>query len=254
MRVRTAERLAQCYRTGKEGDSRIQRAVRQTQRDDTSKLQLAEKIEFDDRMAAIIARVPAPPAVRERLATLVAEPPKEDWRAIFKNPAILSAGLALLVVLALAAFFWWSQMQDFPGRKALVEMLDHAHRTGSVDLEFRGVEAGSLGDRFFLQYNLQHYEVPPEFAHYTTSRAHVFQQDGHPVALVGIDQPAMVLFIFRADYFGVELPGKEWRVFEYEDLAAAVRREGDTCCMVAILGDRRDMRDLLDEIVPPPAD
>jgi hypothetical protein len=79
----------------------------------------------------------------------------------------------------------------------------------------------------------------------------VFRQSGQPVAQVAVDSRNALVYIFRPNDFGVDLPESgDWKLFEHEGWAAAIRLQGSTCTMLAFRGTRTEMKRFLRSLTP----
>ena len=74
-----------------------------------------------------------------------------------------------------------------------------ASATRPSQFELVDTEAGTLGDLFLMKNRLEHYDVPPEFAHVRTIGARVFDdEEAGRVAHIGAAEKRMQFFLFPA--------------------------------------------------------
>ena len=107
------------------------------------------------------------------------------------------------------------------------------------------VDAGTLGDLFFMKHQLEHYDVPPEFADFRTIGARVFDdEDGHRVAQIWVVEKKIQFFLFPAERdpkTGAVREFSGWRTVEQESWAGVVREKNGVCFMAALHGRPIDL-------------
>lgn len=170
---------------------------------------------------------------------------KRTWKKTAKNPAVLSAALALTVIAGVLIFIVLERMNEFPGSGTARKMLTVASATQSGQLDPVETEAGSLGDFFLMKYRLEHYEVAPEFARLRTSACRVFDDDeGHRIAQISVAEKQMQFFLFPAernpkDAKPRKFPG--WKYVQQEGWTGALRVRDGVCFMAALRGEQKDL-------------
>ena len=93
-------------------------------------------------------------------------------------------------------------MHDFPGHQYRKENVlpCAASSTKSVLLDPVSADAGTMGDLFFMKHQLEHYDVPLEFADLRTLGCRVFDdEEGHRVAQIWAVEKKMQFFLFPAE-------------------------------------------------------
>lgn len=239
MKTEEAAVLIQGYRPGKATDSRTRKAVEYASEHDTLKLQLEEQRQFDEHIGDIIRCIQPPANLREKLAALTAQlSPK---RGSLWHYAILPVLAGVLVLVGIAVFFQMQNSTRFEGREAVEHMIEGTAEMTGVELEPVSSQAGQLGDWFYMR-GFEGYAVPRELASLPATASRVVPVDGRTVAQVAVEEQHLVLHVFDAAKFGVELPaGGPWQVFTHEGWAAALRREGPTCYLLTTQGTAAEM-------------
>ncbi|HEV3409411.1 MAG TPA: hypothetical protein VG095_03895 [Chthoniobacterales bacterium] len=156
---------------------------------------------FDQAVARLVQATPVSAEIAEwfRNEKLIPQS-KRTWRKTARHPAVLSAALAVAVIVGVAVFMITERMKEFPGSDTARKLLTVASATKAGQLEPVEAPAGSLGDLFFMKYRLEHYDVAPEFAHLRTSACRVFDDDeGQRVAQISIPEKRMQFFLFPAE-------------------------------------------------------
>ncbi len=201
-------------------------------------------------MAALVQATPVTDEVAEwfRNEKLIPQK-KRSWLKTAGNPAVISVAFAVAVIVGICVFIVMERMKEFPGSGTARKMLTIASATKSGALDPMNVEAGSLGDFFFMKYRLEHYDVAPEFAHLKASACKVFDDDeGHRVAQISVPEKRMQFFIFPAERNPKDMKPvlfNGWRFVEQEGWTGAVQVKNGVCFMAALRGDKRDLRPYL---------
>lgn len=253
MKSATAEALLPCYREGKRADAQTEKAARVAESEDGLRKKLHEQKYFDDRIIEVVHGITPPENLREKLTSLSARPPGERrrLREQVSQPAILAALAGVLLIIGIIVFFSMERMESFPGREAMRRMIASTNRLSGTEFEATPKPLGELSDWFYMR-DFEGFEVAPELAPLTAAGSRIFMQDGHSIAQLAVDEPAAMVYIFRATDFGVQLrAGEAWRVFDHEGWAAAVRRHGNRCSLVALRGSSEEMHDFLDRLIKP---
>jgi hypothetical protein len=201
---------------------------------------------FDRAIVELVQSVPVPAAVAEWLWTEKAiEQPKWTWRRAAKNPAVIAVGIALLVIAAVFAIQFAEHLHDFPGSAQARKLLAVARSPRSVLLDPVRTDAGALGDLFFMKHNLEHYEIPPEFADFQTLGCRVFDdEEAGRVAQIWVVEKHMQFFLFPAERdmkTGVAPDFSDWRFVEQEGWTGAVQQRHGVCFMAALRGDAKEL-------------
>ena len=214
------------------------------------------QLAFDRAVADVALQTPIPPEVAEWLTkeTTIA-PPKRTWKTFATNPAIVAIGIALLVIAAVFGIRVMERMNDFPGADLARKLLTTASSTRSLMLDPIKTEAGALGDLFYMKHQLNHYDVPPEFADLRTIGARVFDdEESHRIAQIWVAEKRMQLFLFPAERdpkSGKVLEFSGWRYVEQEGWVGVVRQANGVCFMACLHGRERDLSSYLGRQTPP---
>ena len=233
--------------TDKPGSDRQMRtAILRARRSPKTAKEFNQQQAFDRAVAALVQDTPVSAEIAEwfRNEKLIPQA-KRTWRKTARNPAVLSAALALAVIVGVIVFIVLERIQEFPGSGTARKMLTIASATRAGQLDPVEAEAGSLGDFFFMKYQLEHYDVAPSFAGLRTSACKVFDDDeGHRVAQISVPEKRMQLFLFPAERDpkdGTPLEFSGWRFVEHEGWTGAVQMRNGVCFMAALRGGERDL-------------
>lgn len=252
MKHETAETLLRCYRPGKKTDGRIRKAVEMAEGDEKLSRVLSDQMDFDEQIIDTLRCIKAPEDLRQRLSQLSARP---EWagrslRRHAAHPAIVSAIAGILLIVGLIVYSELEGERDFPGREEAGRMVELIERMSGVELEPVTGAAGSQGDWFYL-HGFEGFSLPPEVASLAAIGARAFKLEGHSVCQLAIDQHECILNLFRASDFGVRIkPEGQWRFFENEEWAAAIRQDGDHCVMLAFRGSQAEMEEWIATLRP----
>ena len=239
-------------------DRKMRVAVLRARRSKKIAPEFAHQQAFDKAMANLVQATPVSPGVEEwfRNENLIPKS-RRRWKKTVRNPAVLSIALALVVIAGVIVFIVMERMQEFPSSLAARKMLAIAASTRSSLLDVVDADAGSLGDLFFLKYRLEHYDVPPEFAHLHATAYRVFDDDeGHRVAQIFLPSKRLQFFIFPAERNPKNGKPREfsgWRYVEQEGWAGAVKSTAGVCFMAALHGQEKDFAPYLKPETTEPA-
>ncbi len=227
-------------------DRRMRVAVMRVKRGKHTAKQFSLQQSFDKAIADLVQTTPVSQEVAEWFRNEKLIPTaKRRWRKIARNPAVISAALAVAVIVGIGVFIVMERMNEFPGSGTARKMLAIASSTKSGQLDPVNAEAGSLSDFFFMKYQLEHYDVAPEFAHLRASACKVFDDDeGHRVAQISVPEKRMQFFLFPAERNPKDMKPKlfnGWRFVEQEGWSGAVQVRNGVCFMAALRGDAKDL-------------
>jgi hypothetical protein len=201
---------------------------------------------FDRAVAAVVGAIPIPAETAEWLSNkelILASP--WTWKKLARNPAVLSIAIAVAVIAGVCVFNFFSRMNDFPGSATARKLLTVAASTRSVLLDPVNTEAGTLSDLFFMKHGLEHYDVPPEFADFSTIGCRVFDDDeSRRIAQIWVTEKRMQFFLFPAERdvkTGAVLHFPGWRYVHQEGWTGAVKEEKGVCFMAALRGTEKDL-------------
>jgi len=239
--VRTLADCAPIANT-KAPDRRMRTAVSRAKRTEN----FAAQQSFDRAIAKLVQAMPVTPEIREWFANeKMAEGMKRSWRKTAIHPAILAIGIALAVIAVVAWIKFDEQMHAFPGTAVAKKLLTEAAMTRLSEFEPVRTDAGTLGDFFFMNYRLEHYDVPPEFAQQRTIGVRVFDDDeAGRVAQIGVAEKRLQLFLFPARRDSKTGKADEfagWRYIEQEGWTGALRARKGILFMAALRGTKKDL-------------
>ena len=201
---------------------------------------------FDKAIAGVVKDIPVSAEIAEwfRNEKLIPQA-KRSWRKVLRNPAVLSVGLAVLVITGVVVLNVLERMKEFPGSGTARKMLTIAASMRGVSLDPIEADAGSLGDFLFMKFRLEHYDVPPEFGDLKTGAYRLFDDDeGHRVVQITVPERRMQFFLFPAarnpkDKKPMEFTG--WRFVEHEGWTGAVQLRSGVIFMAALRGTKEDL-------------
>jgi hypothetical protein len=247
MNAETAELLLRCYRPGKAGDSRTQKAVKFAEQDPELKKKLQEQVQFDEQIVDVIHYIAPPDNLRQKLNDLSAQPRSEKagLRKQMINPVVLTAIFGVLLILGFLGFVIMERMEKFAGRENVEGLLASASKMTGAELEAITTTTTQLGDWMFMR-GYEGYEVLPEVAALPVVGSRVFRYDGRTVAQAAVDRHDSLLYQFHASEFGVQLPSDgDWVVMVVDEWVGALRQRGDHCFLIAFRGTKEEMQTFL---------
>ena len=208
--------------------------------------EFAKQQSFDRAVATLVRSVPVPPEIGEWFSSEspIARP-RLRWKKTAQNPAVLAIGIALAVIAGVFILHLFEHLHDFSGSETALRLLTIASSTRSVLLDPVRTDAGALGDLFFMKHQLEHYDVPPEFADFHTLGCRVFDDDeGHRVAQIWVIEKRMQFFLFPAERnakTGAAVEFSGWRYVEQEGWTGVVQERNGVCFMAALHGREKDL-------------
>ncbi len=213
---------------------------------------LTAQQQFDQALASLVGRIQIPQAAAEWFvnANLI-RGEKRSWIKTARHPAILATALAVLVMTGIGIFFFVERLHEFPGSETAKRLLVFASAARRYQFEPLNTDAINLGDYFFMKSQLEHYDVPMQFADFRARGARVFDdEDGHRVAQIVLAEKAVQFFLYPADKTAnrsTPKPGArpEWGYVEVDHWAAAVLERDGVCFMIAMHGTEEELRTYL---------
>ncbi|MDQ6622299.1 MAG: hypothetical protein M3Y86_02270 [Verrucomicrobiota bacterium] len=220
-------------------------AVMRARRSSRMKTEFSQQQAFDKAIAELVQNTPVSTEIAEwfRNEKLIPQT-KRTWRKTVRNPAVLSAALALVVIAGVVTITVMERMRQFPGAETARKLLAVASATRGGQLDPMEVAAGSLGDFFFMKYRLEHYDVAPEFAALRTAGWRVFDdEDARRIAQISVPEKRMQFFIFPAERDPKRNTWRQfdgWRFVNHEGWTGAVEVHDGVCFMAALRGEQGD--------------
>jgi hypothetical protein len=212
---------------------------------------LTAQHQFDVALAGLVSRIPIPREAEEYfLNAALIKGTKRNWKRTARHPAILATALAVLVLAGTGIFFFLERLHEFPGSETAKRLLTVANSSRRSDFEPLDTDAINLGDFFFMKFQLEHFEVPMQFADLHARGARVFEdEDGKRVAQVLLAESGLQIFFYPAET--KDPPDKAtrgrppWRYVEGEGWVGAIERRGEVCFMIAMRGSEEELRSYL---------
>jgi len=245
--------LARCAPiTERPGTDRAMRVAIERARRGKKAAPFAQQQAFDAAIAKLVRAIPVDAQVAEWFANESLIPlVKRRWKKILLNPAVLAIALAFAVIGGVFAYRVHERWNDFPGADKARRLLSVASSTRSVMLDPLKTDAGALSDLFFMKHRLEHYDIPPEFAHLQTLGNRVFDEYGlHGVAQIWAVEKRMQFFLFPAEKNpkdGSVTDFSDWRFVELEGWTGAVQQRNGVCFMAALRGRQKDLAPYLEK-------
>ena len=201
---------------------------------------------FDRAIAALAQNAPVPPEVAEWFTKETTTAPKRrTWRTIAANPAILAVGIAVLVIAAIFAYRVRERLNDFPGADTARKLLTTASSSRSILLDPVKTDAGALSDLFFMKHRLEHYDVPAEFAEFSTIGCRVFDdEESRRVAQIWVVEKRMQFFLFPAERdakTGAVRQFSGWRYVDQEGWTGVAQERNGVIFMAALHGGEKEL-------------
>jgi hypothetical protein len=246
MNSKSAESYVFGYRRGGANDPPIEKAARVIERDAELTRRLDEQVEFDRQIGRAVQAIAPPLGLRQKLGG-------GDGKVGKGKPFTFALYVAVLcglsVIVGLLVFFEIDRRERFPGSESVARMVGTAKTMTGIELTPVSHKAGQLGDWFYMR-GFEAYAAPRELADATAVGSRIFKLDGNSVAQVVIADHDCVIYTFRAEDFGVVLPEEaDWRLRQYENWAAAIRKRAGICTVVTFRGEKSEMRDFLGTLV-----
>lgn len=211
---------------------------------------LTTQQQFDQALAKVVRDISIPKEAQEWFvnAALI-RGAKRSWKRTARHPAILATALAFLVLAGTAFFFFFERIHEFPGSETAEKMLVYAETSRRYQFDSLNTDAINLGDYFFMKSQLEHYDVPIQFADFRARAARVFDDDGQSVAQVVLAEKGVQFFIYPAAQSPAEAKQESgrpvWRYVDGDGWAGAVRNRNGVCFMIAMHGTQQELRGYL---------
>jgi len=219
----------------------VAKAVRSAQADP----ELAAQINADQQWHEEIEQM----AVPEELALLtVAEPPRPGFFVLIRQPAVLAIALALLVVVGVLVYIARTRMDDFPGKDTVEAFVEDAGSLNGSEFEAISPTAAGKLDDWFVMKGFEGFNVPPQLEEAKAVGCRITQHEGVSLAHVALDKRNAMLLVFRIADLKIEAEGDNWRIFQADDWAVAVRTDKANGYIVMFQGDCADMPGFLQTV------
>lgn len=206
---------------------------------------------FDVALAGLVRNISIPREAEEWFVNAaLLKGAKRSWKKTARHPAILATGLAVLVLAGIGIFFFLEQLHDFPGSATAKRLLAVAATSRHLQFEPLNTDAINLGDYFFMKFQLEHFDIPMQFADLRARGARIFDdEDGRRVAEVILAEHGVQFFLFGADKASsrgnAKLTRTVWHYVTDEGWAGAITERDGVCFMIAMRGTEEELRSYL---------
>lgn len=233
----------------------MRQALAHMESDPALKDEFTRQAEFDERMATLVRGLPLPESFATEIDAGLRETTRGEstskWRGLLRQPVFWAVALAGAVLLYYAGNAVYEHVTGFKGDETVRQLVETARTGPHADhLEPLVTECSQLGDKLFIQYGLEDYEVPAAFGHDATESYRVFAKNDGLVAQViaGHDGQGMVFLMFRADQQGVNIrPPGHWKFLKGDGWSAAVMIRHHVGFVAVTPGDGAALRDYLEK-------
>ena len=214
---------------------------------------LTAQHQFDVALAGVVRRIEIPKEAKEWFVNgALIKGSKRSWKKTARHPAILATALAVLVLAGTGIFFFVEQLNGFPGSETAKKLLVMAASARSYQFDQLNTDAINLGDYFFMKSQLEHYDIPMQFADFRARGARVFDdEDGQRVAQVVLAERGVQFFLYPAEKTASRRRTKSrrprWRYVEGDNWAGAVQEREGVYFMIAMRGSEEELRSYLGE-------
>ncbi len=201
---------------------------------------------LDRELSAELAAIPLGPETADRLAAGAATlGTKHSSRHSLRNPATLAVGVGFLLLVAVLVWNFLGRAGTFPDDA--VKVATAGSKAAPAQFDEVQDKTEHLPDWFMLK-GFDDFGLPPGFGSFDAVGVRLFRVEEETVAQVAIayDHP-VYFYSFRAQPFGISVyPEGSWRVTEAEQWVLAIREEKGVCFLVALRGNKNDLRRLLE--------
>jgi hypothetical protein len=251
MNAETARILIPLYRHDRPAESKVKKAVQFAESDPALGQELKSQLEFDRRIIEVIRCLKPSSALKGKLGGPNGRTSSKARQVL--NPAILCAIVGVLLLIGIGVYLKLEADKDFPGRPSVEDFIKlNEHMTGA-ELEQTESRVTDLADNLMLR-GFDGFSVPSEIGAQRAIGWRVFRHgpSGHKVVQIVVERDSSIVFVFRSSDFGVQ-PGStgDWRFFEYEGWAAAIRQFHQHCILVTFRGKEADMRNMIQSLQQP---
>jgi hypothetical protein len=213
---------------------------------------LTAQQQFDQALAGLVQDIKIPREAAEWFVNAdLIRGTKRSWKTTARHPAILATVLAVLVLTGSGIFFFFERLHEFPGSETAQRLLAFANTTRQYQFDSLNTDAINLGDYFFMKSQLEHYDIPMQFADFRARGARVFDdEDGKRVAQVVLAEKGVQFFLYPAEVSAGRASSKShgrpiWRYVEGEGWSGAVHERDGICFMIAMHGNEEELRTYL---------
>jgi hypothetical protein len=215
---------------------------------------LTAQHQFDVALAGLVRQIPIPKEAEEWFVNAsLLRGSKRNWRNTARHPAILATVLAVLVMAGIAIFFFFERLHEFPGSETAERLLGFAETAHHYQFEPLNTDAINLGDYFFVKFQLEHFDVPMQFADLRARGARVFEdEDGKRVAQVLLAAKGVQFFLYPAERGDPPRSSgtssrAAWRYVGSDGWSGAVATRDGVCFMIVMRASEAELRSYLSD-------
>lgn len=215
--LKLARQVLRTYRpSGEEDDERdVRAALKYAARNAALGTEFQNQLAFDRAVAAKLESLPLAPEAAEVLAEVARRlESRRPRRFSFRDPAMLAAGLAFLILVGVLGWIFVGQGGTFAGMQEIGEMVELGDRAGADRFTELETPAGALPDWFVMQ-NFDGFAVPPGFEAAPVVGVRQFKFEELPVAVAAVASPRAMFYVFEAQPLGISIPLGRWRFGSY---------------------------------------
>lgn len=214
---------------------------------------LTAQQQFDQALAKLVRRITIPKEAEEWFVNgALIRGAKRSWRKTLWHPAILATALAVLVMAGIAIFFFVERLHEFPGSATAKKLLVVASTAKQSQFDPVNTDAINLGDYFFMKFQLEHFDIPMQFADFRATGTRVFDdEDGRRIAQVVLGESGLQFFLYAAEKDQPRRAARHgrprWRYVDGEGWAGALQERDGICFLVAMRGSEEELRSYLSD-------
>jgi hypothetical protein len=186
---------------------------------------------------AIPSEQPSPEVEEEAEAEAESKP---RTRAI-----LFAVGIGLIATIAMVAWIFAEQSNEFTGSEKVVSLLDAAASLTGDEFEPVSTSVGSLKDWFFLKH-VEHFAIPKAFTNLNAIGCRVVKFNGANVGEIMAkgDRP-LLLYVFSPSDMGVNIRRDHWHIVDGASWVGGVTGVEDACFIVSFRGNNGEMQEFL---------
>jgi hypothetical protein len=170
---------------------------------------------------------------------------RRSGRISLRNPATIAVGIGFLLLIAVLVWNFLGRAGTFPDDG--VKIATAGGKAAPAQFEEVQESADHLPDWFMLK-GFDDFRIPSGFGKFSVVGVRLFRVENETVAQVAVaaDHP-MYFYSFRAQPFGISVyPEGTWRFTEADQWALAIREENGICFLVALRGNKNDLRRVME--------
>lgn len=201
---------------------------------------------FDRELSAELAALPVGEEGAAKIAGAVEGfRTKGGSKISLKNPATIAVSVGVLLFVAVMVWNFLGRAGTFPDDAIKIATTGGVAAPTTFDEVQDKTE--HLPDWFMLN-GFDDFRLPPGFGSFNAVGVRLFKVEGENIAQVMVEADQLLYFYsFRAQPFGISVPPEgTWRFTESDRWAMGLREEKGVCFLVAMKGNRNDLRRALE--------